>query len=69
MAARAAAGCGLPDGSLAVCSTGTIGNRLDIARVLPAIDTIAPEASDETPIIANTIKSLAPWVRAFSAGA
>ena len=43
-----------------------------IARFIasqPAVDTIAPEASDDTPIVANTMKSFAPCTRAFSAGA
>ena len=43
-----------------------------IARFIvsqPAVDTIAPDANDETPIVANTRKSFAPCVRAFSAGA
>ena len=34
----------------------------------PVVDTSAPDASDETPIVANTMKSLSPCVRAFSTG-
>ncbi|HWH15905.1 MAG TPA: bifunctional glutamate N-acetyltransferase/amino-acid acetyltransferase ArgJ [Miltoncostaeaceae bacterium] len=41
MAARAAAGAGLPEEAVAVCSTGTIGERLDLDRVLPAVDAVA----------------------------
>ncbi len=38
MAERAAAGLGLHAAAVAVCSTGTIGERLDLDRVLPAVD-------------------------------
>ncbi len=34
----------------------------------PAADTSAPDENDDTPIVANTMKSLAPCVRAFSTG-
>jgi glutamate N-acetyltransferase/amino-acid N-acetyltransferase len=40
MAARAAAALGLAPAQVAVSSTGTIGDRLDLGRVLPAIDTV-----------------------------
>ena len=38
------------------------------AREMVQGDTIAPEVSDETSIVANTVKSLIPCTRAFSAG-
>ena len=38
MAGRAAAGLGLRPEEVAVCSTGTIGDRLDLGRVGPGID-------------------------------
>ena len=34
----------------------------------PAAETSAPDDSDYTPMIENTMKSLAPCVRAFSLG-
>ena len=50
-------------------STASTGSTARFIASHPAVDTIAPEASDDTPIVANTMKSLAPCTRAFSAGA
>ncbi len=47
MALRAAFGCGLPEGSIAVSSTGTIGARLDGTRVLQGIDVVASRLSPD----------------------
>jgi glutamate N-acetyltransferase/amino-acid N-acetyltransferase len=47
MTAHAEQRLGFPTGSLAVCSTGTIGDRLDLDRVLPGIDAaIAGRSND-----------------------
>lgn len=47
MAARAAAAMGLPAGAVAVCSTGTIGERLDAPRVHGGLDAAAAALSPE----------------------
>ena len=47
MAARAAAGLGLDPGEVAVCSTGTIGERLDMGITGPGIDAAVAGLSGE----------------------
>ena len=47
MTARVEDSLGVPSGSVAVCSTGTIGDRLDMERVLPGIDAALDARSSE----------------------
>jgi len=42
--------------------------RYEVFRSQPADETNAPDESDETPIVANTMKSFSPCTFAFSAG-
>ncbi len=52
----------------AATTTTSTGSAAAFIRSHPAVDTRAPEASEETPIVVNTMKSLAPCVFDFSAG-
>ena len=67
-AARLAARRSHASHATAATTTTSTGSAAAFIRSHPAVDTSAPEASDETPIVVNTMKSLAPWVFDFSAG-
>jgi glutamate N-acetyltransferase/amino-acid N-acetyltransferase len=69
MCARAVAALGVAPGSIAVSSTGTIGERLDRDRVLPAIDAAAAASdADGGPAFARAICTTdrAPKAGAFA---